>query len=269
MSYHVLVLSDGTGETAYRMLKAAMAQFQEDVVITRYANVREKFQIRDIVRAASKAETLIVHTFVRSEMRDYVYEAAAEQHLDCIDLLGPLMDHLTAFFKKPPVATPGLLHRVDDDYFNRIDAIEYAIRHDDGRSLKDIDTADLVIIGVSRISKTPVSIFLAQEGWKVANVTIVPGMKPPKELSEIDQHKIVGLTMDPDRLAEVRKVRLHQLGVQDSDYADLERVNQELAQLQSIFAEHPTWPVIDVTGKSIEEISQEILDQLVGRGRRL
>lgn len=270
-SYHILVMSDGTGETAYRMLKAAMAQFQEDVVITRYANIREKDQIRTILRAASAAseDTLIVYTFVGHDTRSFLKSSALEMKIQSVDLLGPLMDSLAGFFKKPPVAKPGLLHRVDEEYFNRIEAIEYAIRHDDAKSLKDIETADLVLVGVSRVSKTPVSIFLAQEGWKVANYTTVLGMKPPKEIFEIDQHKIVGLRIDPSRLAEVRAVRLQQLGVDDSSYADVERVKEELEHAESIFRQNPAWPVIDVSGKSIEEISQEILDKVMGRGRKL
>ncbi len=267
-SYHVLIMSDGTGETAYRMLKAAMAQFQEDVVITRYANIREKQQIREILKAAH-GDTLVVYTFVDSEIRSWLRTSAEQQKFESIDLLGPIMDKLTQFFQKTPVSTPGLLHRVDEEYFSRIDAIEYAIRHDDGRSIKDLETADLVLIGVSRVSKTPVSIYLAQEGWKVANVTTVLGMKPPRELFEIDQHKVVGLTVDPSRLSEVRIVRLRQLGVADSSYADVERVKGELEHAHAIFAQNPLWPVIDVTGKSVEEISQEILDQVIGRGRKL
>lgn len=271
-SYHILVMSDGTGETAYRMLKAAMAQFQEDVVITRYANIREREQIREILRAASAAsgeDTLVVYTFVGPELRSFLKGRADEEGIQSVDLLGPLMDSLAGFFKKPPVAKPGLLHRVDEEYFNRIDAIEYALRHDDGRSIKDIGSADLILVGVSRVSKTPVSIYLAQEGWKVANVTTVLGMKPPKELFEVDQHKVVGLTIDPSRLTEVRTERLRQLGVNDSSYADLERVKEELAHTENIFKQNPVWPVIDVTGKSIEEIAQDILDKVIGRGRKL
>ncbi len=268
-NYHVFIISDGTGETAYRMLKAAMRQFQEDILITRYANVRDKSQIRDILRAAKANHTLVVYTIVSQELREHMNRVADEEGAEHVDLLGPLMENLTHFFMKPPVATPGLLHRVDEEYFARIDAIEYAIGHDDGHALKDIDTADLVILGVSRTSKTPVSIYLAQEGWKVANVTIVEGTKLPHEVFQIDQHKIVGLTVDPARLEEMRRVRLEQLGVEESNYADFERIKQELEYAESVFRQNPEWPVIDVTGKSIEEISQEILDQLVGRGRKL
>ncbi len=267
--YHVLITSDGTGETAYRMLKAAMVQFREDIVITRYSNVREESQIQNILKAASIHPTLVVYTFVSAELRQALAREAEEQEIEYIDMLGPLMEKLTSFFNKPPTAKPGLLHQVDEEYYQRIDAIEFAIRHDDGRAVEEISTADIVLVGISRTSKTPLSIYLAQDGWRVANVSLVSDLRPPNKLFEVDQRKIAGLTIQAERLAEIRRVRLHRLGVQDSSYADLNRIEEELNYAQSVFADNPLWPVIDVTGKSLEEVSQEVLDQLVGRGRKL
>ena len=268
--YHVLIVSDGTGETAYRMLKAAMVQFQEGIVITRYTNVREESQIQGITRAAKLHTTLVVYTFVSEKLRAAMERETREHGIEGLDMLGPLMGKMTDFFHKKPTAKPGLLHQVDDEYFARIDAIEYAIRHDDGRSVKDLDTADLVLVGISRTSKTPLSIYLAQEGWKVANVPLVVDLKPPADLFRIDQRKIAGLTIEPRRLAEIRRVRLvRQIGVKDSRYADMERIREELNFSHDLFGSNPLWPVIDVTGKSLEEVSQEVLDKLVGRGRKL
>lgn len=267
--YHVLITSDGTGETAYRMLKAAMVQFREDIVITRYSNVRDESQIENILKAASAhPTTLVVYTFVSAELRQRLARQAEQRDIEYIDMLGPLMDKLTSFFHKPPTAKPGLLHQVDEEYYQRIDAIEYAIRHDDGRNLNEIDSAEIVLVGISRTSKTPLSIFMAQEGWKVANVPLVPDVKPPRKLMEIDQRKIAGLTIDVQRLAEIRRVRLIRLGVKDRSYADIHRIKRELDHAHAVFAD-THWPVIDVTGKSLEEVSQEVLDQLVGRGRKL
>jgi len=267
--YHVFIVSDGTGETAYRMLKAAMVQFQEDILITRYSNVRDQMQIQAVTQAASQNSTLVVFTFVSAALRGQMERSAREAGLEYLDMLGPLMEKLASFFHKPPTAKPGLLHQVDEEYFARIDAIEFAIRHDDGRALKDIDGADIILLGISRTSKTPLSIYLAQEGWRVANTPLVIGVKPPKEIFAADQKKIAGLTIEPQRLAEIRRVRLKQLGVRDSSYADIRRIQEELDFAHSIYAEHPLWPVIDVTGKSLEEVSQEVLDQLIGRGRKL
>ena len=268
--YHVLIMSDGTGETAYQTLKAAMAQFKEDVLITRYGKVREEPQIEEILKAVSVRPTLVICTFVSSQLREALVGSAARYGVECVDMLGPVIDKLADFFKQTPSAQPGILHEVDDTYFDRIDAIEYAIQHDNGRSLNDLETAQIILVGLSRTSKTPLSLYLAQEGWKVANVPLVLDVKPPKEMFAADQHKIAALTIDPHRLAEIRRARLEQLGQQDRRaYGDLNRIREELDYAEEVFAENPEWPIIDVTGKSLEEVSQEVLDRLIGRGRRL
>ena len=268
-TYHLFVVSDGTSETAYRMLKAALLQFRQDMLITRYSNVRRESQIREILQSASQDHTLLVYTFVSPKLRNFVKTLAEREGIACVDLLGPLMETLTSVFHKRPVAKPGLLHTLDDEYFARIEAIEYAIRHDDSRSVKDIDTADIAIVGVSRTSKTPVSIYLAQEGWKVANVPIVLGVELPRELFQMDQRKVVGLTIEPQRLADIRRVRLQHMGTAEGSYADLGRVKQEIRYADSVFSQNPVWPIIDVTQKSIEETSKEVLDRLLGKDRKL
>jgi [pyruvate, water dikinase]-phosphate phosphotransferase / [pyruvate, water dikinase] kinase len=268
-SQYVLIVSDGTGETAYRLLKAGSRQFETDVLITRYAKVRDKHQIEEIVRAVRRSHTLIVYTFASRELRAHMEQIAQREKLDSIDVFGPIVDKLSGFFHRRPVSKPGLLHQVDAEYFDRVDAVEFAIRHDDGESLENLDEADIVLVGVSRTSKTPLSIFLAQEGWRVANIPIGVGSILPSRLFEIDQHKIVGLVVDPERLAEARRARLEQLGMEETSYADMEMINGEMDYARAVFEQNPAWPVIDVTGKSIEEISQEVLDVVIGRGRRL
>lgn len=268
-SSHVLIVSDGTGETGYRLLKAAMRQFQEDLVITRYANVREKSQIEGILKTASQGHTLIVHTFASEELRERLEKNSTAEGIDSIDVLGGLVKKLSEFFHTRPIAQPGTLHRIDEEYFERVDAIEFAIRHDDGESVTDLDKADIILVGVSRTSKSPLSIYLAQEGWRVANIPVRIGSNLPSRLFEVDQEKIVGLMIDPDRLAEARKVRIEQLGLNETGYADVQQIREELEYARALFEQNDTWPVIDVTGKSIEEVSQEVLDELIGRGRRL
>jgi regulator of PEP synthase PpsR (kinase-PPPase family) len=210
-----------------------------------------------------------VHTFASQELRDFMAEASREEGASCIDVLGPLVEQLSLFFQKVPVSKPGLLHQVDEEYFDRVDAIEFAIRHDDGESVADLEKADIVLVGVSRTSKSPLSIYLAQEGWRVANIPIAVGSKLPSKLFQLDQHKVVGLIVTPERLAEARRVRLEQLGVEGSSYADEERIQAEMEYAKAIFEQNPEWPVIDATGKSIEEVSQEVLDVVIGRGRKL
>ena len=264
-NYHVLVVSDGTGETANRMFKAAMLQFSEDVFITRHTNIRDKKQIREIFKRTLSDRVLVVFTFVSKGLREYTQELAKKQGAQSIDVLGPTMETLSTVFHKSPVAKPGLLHRVDEEYYARVSAIEYAIRHDNNSSLADLETADIVLIGVSRTSKTPLGIFLAQDGWKVANIPVVEGKPLPKKLFKIDQNKIVALSMDPKRLAEMRRARLR-LGVKDEKYANVDFIKKELEYARSLYSE-TTWPVIDVTGKSVEELSQEVLDSMVGTDR--
>ncbi len=268
-NYNVLIVSDGTGETAYRLLKAAARQFDSDILITRYAKVRDKHQIQEIVRAVTRSQTLVVHTFASRTLREYMSRVAEAEGADSVDVFGPLVDKLAGFFHKQPVSKPGLLHQVDDEYFDRVEAIEFAIRHDDGASVEDLEEADIILVGVSRTSKTPLSIYLAQEGWRVANVPIAVGSKLPVKLFDLDQHKVVGLVVNPERLAEVRRVRLEQLGVEGSSYADAERIRGEVEYARAVFEQNRAWPVIDVTGKSIEEVSQEVLDVVIGRGRKL
>jgi len=267
LNYHVLVVSDGTGETANRMFKAAMLQFSEDVFITRHANVRDQKQIREIFKRTLSDQVLVVYTFVSDELRRYTRELAKKQGAHSIDVLGSTMETLSTLFHKSPVAKPGLLHRVDEEYYARVSAIEFAIRHDNNNSLEDLETADIVLVGVSRTSKTPLGIYLAQEGWKVANLPVIESKQLPKKLFKIDQKKIVALSMDPKRLAEMRRARLR-LGVKDESYANVDFIKRELKYAQSLYSE-TTWPVIDVTGKSVEELSQEVLDAMMGKGQSL
>jgi [pyruvate, water dikinase]-phosphate phosphotransferase / [pyruvate, water dikinase] kinase len=266
-NYYILLISDGTGETAYRLLKAARSQFAEKVVISRYTRIRDIDQIKSMMKAVKKNQTLIVHTFASKKLRDDMVSLAEKQGVKCIDVLGPLIDQLAEVFESTPQSKPGLLHKVDEAYFDRVDAIEFAINHDDGASLKDLHKADIVIVGISRTSKTPLSIYLAQEGWRVANIPLAVGMKLPSKLSAIDQRKIVGLVTDPDRLAEARQVQMVQMGMESSSYANSERIQSEIEYAKAVFDQNPSWPVIDVTGKSIEEISQEVLDVVIGEGR--
>lgn len=265
--YHVLIVSDGIGETATRMFKAVMLQFSEDVFLTRHTNIREKKHIREIFKRTLSEHVLVVYTFVSKDLRRYTEKLAERHGAHSIDVLGPMMEKLETLFDKPPVAKPGLLHRVDEEYYSRMSAIEYAIRHDNNSSLGDLETADIVLVGVSRTSKTPLGIYLAQDGWKVANIPVFEGEPLPKKLFEINQKKIVALSIAPKRLAEMRQARVR-LVEKDESYADVDFIKRELDYATSLY--HDTiWPVIDVTGKSVEELSQEVLDVLVEKRGKL
>jgi regulator of PEP synthase PpsR (kinase-PPPase family) len=270
MQYHIYVVSDGTGETGTKMLKAALLQFRPaDAAITRHSNIRSVEGLREVVRQAEQSQALIIHTFASVELRRAMDRACRERNIPNHDVLGQLFVQLAEFLGIPPSGKPGLLHQVDDDYFERLDALAFTVRHDDNPAPGDLHEADIVLVGVSRTSKTPLSVYLAQEGWKVANIPVVMGEELPKELFQVDQSRVVGLIASPERLAEIRKVRLSRLGGHDSTYADLKRVTEELRHCQQIFDRNPSWMRVDVTGKSVEEMAAEILDKMFGKERPL
>jgi len=257
---YIWVISDGSGSTAERVLQATLVQFgQKNIAVERFSNVLKKTQIREIVQRASKSKGLIAYTLVTPELRNEIVIQANQYNLPTVDLLGPLLTSLSNFLALPPEAKPGLLSELDHKYFKKIDAVGFAVKHDDGHRVRDLNEADLVITGVSRTSKTPLSIYLAyNKGLLVANVPLILGIIPPDELFKIDQSKIVGLTINPELLIKLRQSRLAQLSHPDIDYADPKHIVAELNYSHRIFQQNPTWPIIDITGKAIEEIANEI-----------
>jgi [pyruvate, water dikinase]-phosphate phosphotransferase / [pyruvate, water dikinase] kinase len=268
--HHIYIVSDGTGETATKISKAALLQFRPaNPVITRHSNVRSADAIRGIVKDAESQRALIIHTFASHVLRKEMEQCCQDRNVPSQDLLGLLMVRQQEFIGSPPSEQPGLLHQVDDNYFERMDALSYTVRNDDNPCPEGLQEADIVLVGASRTSKTPLSIYLAQEGWRVANIPLVPGEQPCVELSRVDPMRVVGLMISPERLAETRRARLSRLGVTDSDYADPAQVKEELEFCRRVFAAHPDWMVVDVTGKSVEETAAEITDRLFGKERSL
>lgn len=263
----IIVVSDGTGETGAQMTQAAMVQFREqDVYFTRYKNVRNESQIEAICEDASTNKDLLVFTIVSPQLRAFLVRKARERELPCVDLLGPLLIGLASYFGYEPKSIAGLFHDVNERYFHRIEAMEYTIAHDDGRDLTGLERADLVILGISRTSKTPLSMYLSHQGWRVANIPLIKGFEVPKEVYDIDQRRVLGLTIDPEDLAVIRRNRLARLG-QDKggDYADPEKVNEEIEYANDIFRRNRRWPIFNVTGKALEEIASEIIKLMVSR----
>jgi regulator of PEP synthase PpsR (kinase-PPPase family) len=264
---HIWIISDGSGATAERVLQASLVQFKDkDIIIESFPDVLKKEQIREIIQKASKLKVLIVYTLVTPELRSEIIMQANQYNLPTVDLLGPLLVSLTSFLASPPEARPGLLSQMDHSYFKRIDAVGFAVKHDDGHRLRDLNRADLVIVGPSRTSKTPLSIYLAyNKGLLVANIPLILGMDPPKELFEFDSSaskcgpsKIVGVTINPELLIKLRQSRLAQLSHPDINYADPQHVVDELNYSHRIFQQNPHWRIIDITGKAIEEIANEV-----------
>jgi regulator of PEP synthase PpsR (kinase-PPPase family) len=268
--FHIFVVSDGTGETATRMSKAALLQFRPaSTSITRFNNIRSVGAIRDIVKEAESRHALVVHTFATQELRRAMEDLCQTRNIPNHDLIGRLFSELEQFIGTSPTQKPGLLHQVDDEYFERLDALSFTLRHDDVREPEDLDQAEIILVGLSRTSKTPLSIYLAQEGWRVANIPLVQGEALPRSLERADPARVVAVTISPERLIEIRSARASRLGAGGSDYADPGSVRKELEFARGVFNDHPRWLVLDVTGKSVEEVAAEILDRLFGRERRL
>ncbi len=262
-SQAVYLLSDATGETVEKMVMAALTQFREkEVRLKRVSNVRTKNQVYEALDEALSKRALVVYTIVNRELGQLVHDECHALGLSCLDLLTPLLMKLAEFFGRSPKETPGLLHGVDEEYFRRIEAVEFTVKHDDGQEPRHLTKADIVLVGVSRTSKTPLSIYLAHRGWRVANVPLVKGIEPPPELFQVEPRRVCGLVIDPERLMELRASRLRNLG-QDprAAYADFDRIEEELDYSRSFFRRHP-WVVIDVTGKAVEETANEVLVKL-------
>lgn len=266
---YIWVISDGSGSTAERVLQASLVQFgHENVVVERIPEVRTKRQIKEIIERASKRNGLVAYTLVSTKLRKEIVTRSNEYNVPTVDLLGPLLTSLSSFLASSPEAKPGLLDKLDHHYFRRIDAVGFAVKHDDGQRLEDLPKADVVITGVSRTSKTPLSMYLAyNKGLLVANVPIVLGLDPPVQFFKIDQRKIVGLTIKPDLLISLRQTRLAQLAHADINYGDAKHVKDELKYSHEVFRKNPRWSVIDITGKAIEEVANEVCSLIVVKSR--
>ena len=260
----IYVISDATGQSGLHILRAALVQFEHiKTKIMLYHDVDTKTELKKILDQARADKALIAFTFVKKEIRDYTTEYCRKHAIVHLDILGPLISNLSAYLKKEPLETPSLLRKVDERYFRRIDAIEYTLGHDDGRGAERLKEADIVLIGLSRSSKTPTSFYLAQEGYKVANVPIVPGIPLPDELFSIDQHKIVCLNIDPDVLQKIRKAREKNAGLKPS-YSDIRKVFDEVEYVLELARKHQSWKVVDATNKSIEETAWEVIHHVFG-----
>jgi regulator of PEP synthase PpsR (kinase-PPPase family) len=263
----IILLSDGTGETAAQMTKAAMVQFRHHAAYyTRFKNIRNEAQIEAICDDAQTDKDLIVYTIVSPQLRQFLVTKARDKAIPCVDLLGPLLSGLAGYFGYEPRAIAGLLHDVNESYFKRIEAMEYTIAHDDGRDLTRLEQAHVVILGISRTSKTPLSMYLSHQGWKVANIPLIQGFAPPDEIVGLDQRRIIGLTIDPENLATIRRARLERLGQNEGgEYANPEKVNEEIEYANELFRKNRRWPVFNVTGKALEETASEIIKLMASR----
>ena len=260
-TYHIFAVSDATGEMAMNVAIAALRQFKvENVNILRKARVTDPKRMAEVVGEAKKKHAIILFTFVGLEKRKQFLEECAKQHVVSVDIMGPVMDVFTSFLHEAPSSEPGLKYKHTGEYFRRQEAIEFTVKHDDGMGLDTLAEADIVLLGVSRTSKTPLSIYLSYRGFKVANIPLVKDVPPPAELEHVDYNKKVGLTLNTEKLVQLRETRLVKLGRPlTEEYASFERVAEEMNYARKIFEQQGSVPIIDVTGKAIEEIATEVL----------
>lgn len=257
----IFLLSDGTGETGELVVRAALSQFgpAQDAEVLRYKSLRTIDQIDAILEEATRRRAAVVYTLVNRELKQAVQERVQAQKLPAVDLLGPLIGMLRSHLGMEAQTQPGIYHAVNEQYFRRIEAMEFTMKQDDGAFPENLARADIVLVGVSRTSKTPLSMYLSYRGWKVANVPLVKGIEPPPSLFETDPKKIMALTIDPEALAKIRRERLVRMGRDPTgDYASLRNIREEIEWAKQLFDRHRRWLVFDVTNKALEETAGEI-----------
>lgn len=264
---NIYVVSDSVGETAELVVKAAASQFNKPVTIKRIPYVEDVSTLSEVVSLAKLNDAIICFTLVKPEMRKYLHEEALKAGVIVNDIMGPLMDQMEKSFGMAPRKEPGMVRKLDEDYFKKIEAIEFAVKYDDGRDPRGILRADIVLVGVSRTSKTPLSQYLAHKRLKVANVPIVPEVEPPEELFKVNPSKCFGLMISADKLNHIRKERLKSLGLDDKAiYANIDRINEELFHFNKI-VKRIGCEVIDVSNKAVEETANMILNILSNRNQ--
>jgi hypothetical protein len=256
----VFVVSDGTGDTGSAAVRAAMIQFRNRWRLRVFRDARTISEIRRVIELAEKARALVVFSLVEGEIVEALMHEADARQVVAVDLLGPLIMRVAQRLHVEPRHQPGLLHGFSDDYFDRVEAVEFAVRHDDGANLRTLHEADIVLTGVSRTSKTPLSMYLAQRGYKTGNVPLIPGLDPPKELLEMEASRVFGLTVDPRTLLSVRTARLRSMRAPSSTaYTDPDQVALELDRARKLCRQQG-WRMIDVSGRAVEESASKIID---------
>lgn len=257
---NVFIVSDATGITAERVISAALLQFKEITpVFKKFPYIRTKEQIEDILARAEGSGGILIYSIVSEDLRRWFRREQKKRDINTIDLLGPLLKRMGRLWNMIPSLRPGLLKGVGEESIRLAESIDFTLKHDDGQGIRDLGRADIILLGLSRTSKTPTSLYLScNHGLKVANVPIIPEVEPPKKIFTLKRKK-VGLTISSDRLAFIRQRRLKYAG--PTDYTDMERIRMEQAYCRRIFNGIENLHVIDVTHSSVEEIANSIMQE--------
>jgi len=257
----IYLVGEGTGETISKIARSSLAQFsREKTHVRSFFLVKDKTHISEIVEQAAKDEALIAFSVVEPALRDFLIHESGRLGIKAIDVIGDFILQLSIFLGEPPMSIPGRQYVLDEDYYRRIDAINFAVKHDDGKTPQGLKHADLILVGLSRTGKTPLSTYLANQGWKVANIPLHPDMTFPEELFEADQQKVFGLIIGVETLVKLREARLEQLGLAPyAKYADPVVIADEIEWCEKVYQTNPRWRIIDISDKAIEEAAAGIL----------
>jgi len=254
------------GTSGGQLARTALAQFEEagnEIVLV--PQVREEAQLEEVVSQAVASGGTIVHTLVDTDLRERLGDLARDHNVTALDLIGPLLLHLTRFLERRPLEQPGLYRQLREQHFKRMEAFEYAVGHDDGRGTHELNQAEIVLAGVSRVGKTSISMYLSMQGWKAANVPLVKGIPPPPALFEVDPRRVVGLTLDPAHLGVYRRHRQRSLGLPaNTPYTDPAEHVAEMEFSRRTFREGK-FSIVDITDKPIEESAGEVIRKVTRR----
>lgn len=259
--FHLHLVSDSTGETLINVGRAAAAQYEGVSAIEHvYPLVRSAAQLDRVISEIRAAPGLVLYTLVGGDLGERLEEVARETGSPCLSVLRPVHDLLRSYLGAETTARPGAQHMLNAEYFKRIDAMNFTLAHDDGNLPEDLEEADVILLGVSRTSKTPTSIYLANRGLKTTNLPLVPGMPLPPAIERARKPLVVGLFASPERIVQIRQNRLSSLNADESSmYVDRSAVADEITMSRRLFTKN-RWPTIDVTRRSIEETAAAIVD---------
>ena len=256
----VWVASDGTGRTALQTIKAALYQFGDVEIDYRVVgNLTTEDKVTGLVKRVKDESGMIVHTIVSETRRRLMHRLAVENSIPSVDLFGPLIETMEKFFRKVPLESPGLSYNLNRDYYRMVDAVDFTLKHDDGKSPPDIEEADIILVGPSRVGKTPLAVFLAYTGWKVANIPVIPQTPLPEAVHKAGA-KVFCLVIEPEMLKKRRVDRIRRLGNPKVDgYTELSSIIHELSYCRQLAEEGKKWAVIDVSNRTVEDVAKQIV----------
>ena len=259
-TYHIYAMSDSTGRTVEMAVNVVLAQFHDiQYELHLKGDIKTPQEIDIIIDAAMNNNGIIIHSFVKHQLADYIWYQGRLSNIEVVNLLGPLMNRLSNHLHRVPAEKPGLFSQLNRDYFKRIDTTDFAIKHDDGANVEELMNAEIILLGVSRTFKTPLSVYLAYKGWRAANIPIILDMKLPDIVYKIPPERVFCLVTNPTNLSRLRDVRNEYLKGLVPSYASYDHVKRELRYANYLFSTQPKWSVVKVTAKPIEEIANNII----------